>query len=171
MCGPSEFYPISSATMAYVYARPGPEQSADRNRRHRGGGACGHGLSGFIASFFIQVRRSSLPMAKHADRRSRALVRVRLLLRIPGHLRHLTPVLAVRAFCVAGLARSGSRIFLRERVSVESYTENPTCWPSRFPSCFSPRSALTTEAIMKRVGIYLKVSTDSQTTENQRWEF
>ena len=22
---------------------------------------------------------------------------------------------------------------------VESYTENPTCWPSRFPSCFSPK--------------------------------
>jgi hypothetical protein len=74
-------------------------------------------------------------------------------------------------FVWPSLARSGSRIFLRERVSVESYTENPTCWPSRFPSCFSPRSALTTEAIMKRVGIYLKVSTDSQTTENQRWEF
>ena len=22
---------------------------------------------------------------------------------------------------------------------VESYTENPACWPSRFPSCFSPK--------------------------------
>jgi hypothetical protein len=22
---------------------------------------------------------------------------------------------------------------------VESYTENPTCWPSRFPSCFNPK--------------------------------
>ena len=42
-------------------------------------------------------------------------------------------------FVWPSLARSGSRIFLRERVSVESYTENPTCWPSRFPSCFSPK--------------------------------
>jgi hypothetical protein len=42
-------------------------------------------------------------------------------------------------FVWPSLARSGSRIFLRERVSVESYTENPTWWPSRFPSCFSPK--------------------------------
>ena len=79
----------------------------------------GHGLSGFIASFFIQVRRSSLPMAKHADRRSRALVRVRLLLRFQDiYLISLLFFLS-GLFVWPSLARSGSRIFVRERVSVE----------------------------------------------------
>jgi hypothetical protein len=33
---------------------------------------------------------------------------------------------------------------------VESYTENPTCWPSRFLSCFSPK-ILSLEVYLKQL--------------------
>src|SRR5216684_1649872 len=101
-CGPSELYlSISSALKPYVHAGTRAAQSADCCHRHCAGGACGHGLSGFITRLLVQLRRSALSMAKYPYCRSRALVRVRHLLRVPGRLPDLAPVLSLRAFRMA----------------------------------------------------------------------
>src|SRR5260370_15760977 len=102
-CGPSEFNPISSALMPHVHAGPCAAQSANCCHRHRAGGACGHSLSGFIARFLIQLRRSAVSVAKYPYCRFPALVRVRHLLRVPGRLPDLAPVLSLRAVRMAEL--------------------------------------------------------------------